>query len=97
MSYSFYIAQRLRLAGDNRQATPSLNIALAGIVLAFVVMLLSVAVVMGFKHEISGKIYQLDAHLKVSNAALGIDDTYATVNAEPIYKAIWPTLDLCSR
>lgn len=88
MSYSFYIAQRLRLAGDNRQATPSLNIALAGIVLAFVVMLLSVAVVMGFKHEISGKIYQLDAHLKVSNAALGIDDTYATVNAGPIYKAI---------
>ena len=62
--------------------------ALAGIVLAIVVMILSLAVVLGFKQEISGKIYQLDAHLKVSNAALGLDDNYATVNAQPIYKSI---------
>ena len=51
-------------------------------------MILSLAVVLGFKQEISGKIYQLDAHLKVSNAALGLDDNYATVNAQPIYKSI---------
>lgn len=62
--------------------------ALAGIVLAIVVMILSLAVVLGFKQEISSKIYQLDAHLKVSNAALGLDDNYATVNAQPIYKSI---------
>lgn len=88
MNYSVFIAQRLKLGNDAKQASPSLNVALAGIVLAIVVMILSVAVVLGFKHEISGKIYCLDAHLKVSNAALGLDDNYATVNAQPVYQAI---------
>ena len=88
MNYSLFIARRLKLAGDMRHATPSLNVALAGIVLAIVVMILSVAVVLGFKQEISGKIYQLDAHLKVSNAAIGIDDNYSTITSLPVYRAI---------
>lgn len=88
MRYSWFIAQRLKLGKMSQQASPSLNVALVGIVLAIVVMILSVAVVMGFKQEISGKIYQLDAHLKVSNAALGLDDNYATINAQPIFQAI---------
>ena len=88
MNYPFFIAQRLKLDKDAKQATPSLNVALVGIVLAIVVMILSVAVVMGFKKEISTKVYQLDAHLKVSNAAIGLDDNYATINAQPIYQAI---------
>ena len=88
MNYHFFIAQRLKLGKDVKQATPSLNVALVGIVLAIVVMILSVAVVMGFKKEISTKVYQLDAHLKVSNAAIGLDDNYSTINAQPIYQAI---------
>lgn len=88
MNYSFFIAQRLKLAKDTRQASPSLNVALVGVSLAIVVMILSVAVVMGFKREITSKIYQLDSHLKVSNAAIGIDDNYSNVNSQPIYQAI---------
>ena len=59
-----------------------------GIVLAVVVMILSIAIVMGFKGEISGKIMHLDAHLRVSNAALGIDENYATVNGREVREAI---------
>lgn len=88
MNYSLFIAQRLKLDSADNRATPSLNVALAGIVLAIIVMILSVAIVMGFKHEISSKIYSLDAHLKVSNAAIGLDDNYSTINAQPIYKTI---------
>ena len=51
-------------------------------------MILSVAIVLGFKKEISTKVYQLDAHLKVSNAAIGLDDNYATINAQPVYQTI---------
>ena len=43
---------------------------------------------MGFKGEISGKIMHLDAHLRVTNAALGIDDNYATVNGREVREAI---------
>jgi len=59
-----------------------------GIVLAVVVMILSIAIVMGFKGEITGKIMHLDAHLRVTNAALGIDDNYATVNGREVREAI---------
>ena len=74
--------------GQQGRVSPSLTVALVGIVLAVVIMVLSIAIVMGFKGEISGKIMHLDAHLRVSNAALGLDDNYATVNGREVREAI---------
>ncbi len=88
MNHDLYIARRLKLHGGQQKGSPSLTVALVGIVLAVVVMILSVAIVMGFKGEISGKIMHLDAHLRVSNAALGIDENYATVNGREVREAI---------
>ena len=92
MNHELYIARRMTLSSERQQVSPSLTVALVGIVLAVVVMILSVAVVMGFKNEIAGKIMNLDAHLRVTNAALGIDDNYATVNGREVLEAI--NLDL---
>ncbi len=79
----------MRLQGGQQQkGSPSLTVALIGIVLAVVVMILSIAIVMGFKGDISGKIMHLDAHLRVTNAALGLDDNYATVNGREVREAI---------
>lgn len=78
----------MTLKGERQKGSPSLTVALVGIVLAVVVMILSIAIVMGFKGEISGKIMHLDAHLRVTNAALGIDDNYATVNGREVREAI---------
>ena len=83
-----YIARRMTLNGERQKGSPSLTVALVGIVLAVVVMILSIAIVMGFKGEIAGKIMHLDAHLRVSNAALGIDENYATVNGREVREAI---------
>ncbi len=83
-----YIARRMTLKGERQKGSPSLTVALVGIVLAVVVMILSIAIVMGFKGEITGKIMHLDAHLRVTNAALGIDDNYATVNGREVREAI---------
>jgi len=88
MNHELYIAQRMTLQNDRQKGSPSLTVALVGIVLAVVVMILSIAVVMGFKGEISGKILRLDAQLRVTNAALGIDDNYATVNGREVREAI---------
>lgn len=74
--------------GRQGQVSPSLTVALMGIVLAVVIMVLSIVIVMGFKGEISGKIMHLDAHLRVSNAALGLDENYATVNGREVREAI---------
>ena len=88
MNHDLYIARRLKLHAGQQKGSPSLTVALVGIVLAVVVMILSIAIVMGFKGEISGKIMHLDAHLRVSNAALGIDENYATVNGREVREAI---------
>ena len=78
----------MTLNGERQKGSPRLTVALVGIVLAVVVMILSIAIVMGFKGEISGKIMHLDAHLRVTNAALGIDENYATVNGREVREAI---------
>ena len=88
MNHEVYIARRMKFANERQKGSPSLTVALVGIVLAVVVMILSIAIVMGFKGEISGKIMHLDAHLRISNAALGIDDNYATVNGREVREAI---------
>ena len=88
MNHEIYIARRMALNGQREKGSPSLTVALVGIILAVVVMILSVAVVMGFKGEIAGKILHLDAHLRVSNAALGINDNYATVGLMEVREAI---------
>ena len=88
MNHELYIARRMTLSGERQKGSPSLTVALVGIVLAVVVMILSIAIVMGFKGEIAGKIMHLDAHLRVSNAALGIDDNYSTVNGREVREAI---------
>ena len=88
MNHELYIARRMTLKNEQQKGSPSLKVALIGIVLAVVVMILSIAIVMGFKGEISGKIMHLDAHLRVTNAALGIDENYATVNGREVREAI---------
>ena len=88
MKTEWFIARRLQLGGGGGGASPSLNVALAGIVLAVVVMILSIAVVTGFKSEISNKIYALDPHMKVWNGVVGLDDNYSTVDGREVMEAI---------
>ncbi len=88
MNFELFIARRLRLGKSSRKGSPGMGIALTGIVLAVVVMILSIAIVMGFKNEVTGKIYSLDAHVKINNAVLGLDENYATVNGREVYEAL---------
>ena len=97
MSHEMYIARRMRLNNDRHKGSPSLTVALVGVVLAVVVMILSIAIVMGFKDEITSKILHLDAHLRITNAALGIDENYATVNGREVREAIGNNPGFASR
>ena len=88
MKYELFIAQRMKLGEQSRRGSLSLTIALAGIILAIVIMILSITVMMGFRDDITNKIYCLDPHIKISNAVLGIDDNYATINGREAITAI---------
>ena len=88
MRLELFIASKLRLGNPQKKGAPSLNVALVGIVLAIVIMILSIVIVLGFKKEITTKIYSLDSHLKVSNAVLGIDNNFSSVNRHDIVEQI---------
>ena len=85
MKYELLIARRLKLnAGQERSSAPSLTVAVIGMVLAIIVMILAIAIVTGFKHEISNKIYNIDAHIKVGSMGYSASTEYNCVDARNI-------------
>lgn len=85
MNVELFIARRIKLSGKQHQGSPSLSVATCGVVLAIVIMILSVVIVMGFKREVTHKIYSINPHLRVTNAALGIDDNFSTIDSREVF------------
>lgn len=70
MNLPSYLALRIYRGteGEKRQASrPAVVIAMAGIAIGVAVMLISVAVVIGFKQEVRGKIVGFSSHITVMN------------------------------
>lgn len=80
MSLSSFISRRLSLRdGDRFRWPPAICVAVAGIAVSFVVMMLSIAVVKGFKEEITRKIMGFDAQISVLPLAGYYGDGDATL------------------
>lgn len=92
VKFLLFISQRLRTSkGNDGSSSSILNIAIIGITISIVIMILSISIVLGFKQEISNKIYNLEPHIKICNAAIytsniGSDDY--TVNIDTITSII---------
>lgn len=71
MNTPLFIARRLRISARSGRSATGIVIAVTGTALAVAVMLLSIAVVKGFKHEIRGKVTAFESQIMVSNG----DDT----------------------
>lgn len=69
MRTSFFIARRIIASGrrSGSQASPVLRIAIAGVALSVAVMLVSVAVVTGFKKQIREKVIGFGSHIQIVN------------------------------
>lgn len=69
MNTELFIARRLvsEQKGDNRISRPIIFIAILGIALGLAVMILSTAIVTGFKNEIREKIIGFGSHIQVLN------------------------------
>jgi len=68
MSVAYFLAKRIHFSkGDERQrvSPPAIRIAIAGIAIGLATMLLSVAIVVGFKEEIRDKVAAFGGHLQV--------------------------------
>ena len=65
MSVSFFIARHLPLKSTRRDSSTGLIIAIAGIALSVTVMLISIAVMSGFRSEIRQKVIGFDSQLSI--------------------------------
>lgn len=82
MNTDYFIARKLLKKNETgkRFSKPVLNIALAGIALGLAVMILSMAIVSGFKNEIRTKIFGFGSHLQILN-----HDSNNSYETEPIF------------
>lgn len=76
MNYPLYLGQRLALGGDGRKSSPGVKVATAAIALSIAVMSASIAIVLGFKREITDKVVGFTSHIVVTaNPGPGEDNT----------------------
>ncbi|MGE5393466.1 MAG: ABC transporter permease [Candidatus Saccharibacteria bacterium] len=78
MNINLYIAQRIFSAKENKNNLSHhiVNIALFGIVLGLIVLILSVAIVTGYKSEVGRKVIGFGSHLQIVN--MDTNESYET-------------------
>ena len=69
MNVALFIARKIHFSKEgSRQVTPpAVRIAMIGIALGLAVMLLSVAIVIGFKKEVRNKVIGFGSHIQITN------------------------------
>lgn len=75
MNYPLYLGRRLALGGNGRKSSPGVRVATAAIALSVAVMTASIAIVLGFKREITDKVVGFTSHMVMTaNPAPGEDN-----------------------
>ncbi len=70
MNLELFIARRIYFSksdGSRKAAPPAVRIAIIGIALGLAVMILSVAIVIGFKKEVRNKVIGFGSHIQITN------------------------------
>jgi lipoprotein-releasing system permease protein len=68
LNYELFIARRITFSKERTMISrPIVRIALAGVALGFAVMIVTLAIVTGFKNEIRDKVIGFGSHIQVSN------------------------------
>lgn len=69
LNLELFLAKKIHFGGDNKRkvSSPAIKIATAGIALGLAAMILSVAIVVGFKKEIRQKVIGFGSHIQITN------------------------------
>ncbi len=92
MNVEYFIAKRLIAAkeGNNRLSRPIIRIAILAIALSVAVMLISIAVVKGFKKDIADKVIGFGAHIQIT--AFSDNNSFET-KAIAKHQDFYPSID----
>ena len=81
MNLELFIAKKIHFSkeGDRQVTPPAVRIAMIGIALGLAVMILSVAIVIGFKKEVRNKVIGFGSHIQITNF-----DSNSSYESQPI-------------
>jgi len=92
LSLSLFIARRIYGSSapqDARVSRPAVTIAMIGIAIGLVVMMLSVAIALGFKQEVRDKVIGFGSHIQVANfTRTDVYETRPVVGSDSIRQVI---------
>lgn len=88
MSFPFFLASRLSLKPVGGKSRTGIVIAVTGIALSMVIMLVSIAVLMGFRHEVRQKFTGFDSQITISRLLSSTDREVPTVDIDSIANAL---------
>ena len=91
MNYALYLGRRLALGSGGRKASPGVKVATAAIALSVAVMVASIAIVLGFKREITDKVLGFTSHIVMTVSAESDGDNIITMT--PTLKKILDSQD----
>ena len=85
MNLSFFLAKRLYSAENKtkRASLPAIKIAITGVAVGLAVMLLAVAIALGFKNEISSKVIGFGSHVVIIDSSSSIEETSIPIGVTP--------------
>lgn len=95
MNYALYLGRRLALGSGGRKASPGVKVATAAIALSVAVMVASIAIVLGFKREITDKVTGFTSHIVMT---VSDKDSYGDnlVTLTPSLKSLLDSQDYIS-
>lgn len=91
MNFPLFLAKRIFAAQADKQkvSKPAIKIATAGVAIGLAVMIISVSVVLGFKHTVQNKVIGFGSHIQVANYLTHqTSGTYPIVLADSICNVI---------
>lgn len=91
MNFPLFIARRIygKGAGSQKVSKPAIRIATAGVAIGLAVMIVTVSVILGFKHTIRDKVVGFGSHITVTNInSLMSSDQYPIVMGDSMLTAL---------
>jgi lipoprotein-releasing system permease protein len=90
LNLPFFIARRIAFSGENNFSRVIIRIAQSAVALSVAVMIAATALIAGFKHEISRKIFEFWGHIHISDTAYSLSFEPMPIERE---QEFYPSLD----
>lgn len=99
MSLPFFISRHLSLRSSGQSGSTGILVAVTGVSLSVIVMIISISVMMGFRHEIRQKVIGFDSQISIGVRPVVTSDTVTDIASQTLIsrRDLLPVYDVLPR